>query len=227
MLEAISRAAGLGRAVVKEWSASEIAEANLRALDELVGFGMELVEVGRGRGIRYFAAQAAVPLHAWRGDMDRALAAAAEAVRGSSAQPLAFWLPEMMKLRYIVTEANRDEIERRLDVRIADAEASFRKQVEATGQKLNTKVDELSEKLTADAKEASDSASRRAIVPVIEVLGIFVAVLAVAASTVGAAVASGLDFWQRIAVIATGSFGALLVLGMVRLQVRPSRPKES
>ncbi len=227
MLDAISRIASLGRAVVKERSNPQMAQANLGALDELVVFGIELVEAGRDRGIRYFTAQAAASLHVWRNEMDQALDAAAEAVRGSSAQPIAFWLPEMMKLRNIVTEANRNETERRLDARIAEAEASFGEKVERVEEELSAKVGELSKQLATDAKEASDSASRRAIVPVIEVLGIFVAVLAVAASTVGAAVASGLDFWQRIAVIAAGSAGALLVLGMIRLQLRPSRRDKS
>ena len=227
VLAAIARIAGVGRPVVVGRSAAPALTEQLPELDRIVEYGLELVQDCRDRDMRYFPAQAAAQLHAWRGDMDRALGDASEAVRCSSAQPLAFWLPEVMRLRSIVTERNRDATERLLDDKFAQAEAGFSEQVEQVKDELNSKVAELSERLETEAREVSDDASRRAIVPVIEVLGVFVAVLAVAASSVGAAVASGLGFWQRIAIIAAGSVGALLVLGMVRLQVRPSRRLKS
>ena len=216
VLSAISRVANVGTAVVKDAVADADAKGHRQDLDELVEFGLELVEASRKRGLLYFTAQSASQLHAWRGDTSEALKNALDAVRHSSAQPLAFWLPEVMKLRNYVAEANRD-------AHLDRVRAEFDERLRESEDRLEAKVSDLSDQLEEEAREVSDDASRRAIVPVIEVLGVFVAVLAVAASTVGAAVASGLEFWQRIVVIAAGSLGALLVLGMVRLQVRPGR----
>lgn len=220
VLSAIARVANVGTAVARDAVVGADTQGHRQDLDELVEYGLELVVASRERGLRYFTAQSASQLHAWRGDTSEALKNALDAVRHSSAQSLAFWMPEVMKLRNFVAEANRD-------AHLDQVRAEFDERLREVEDRLEAKVSELSDQLEKEAREASDDASRRAIVPVIEVLGVFVAVLAVAVSTVGAAVASGLEFWQRIAVITAGSLGALLVLGMVRLQVRPGRRSKS
>lgn len=234
VMAAVALVAGVGRAMVGDRDAVGVAELHLADLDELVEYGLELVDAGRERGIRYFTAQCASPLHAWRGDMERALAAAAEAVHRSSAHPLAFWHPEVMKLGNVIAEVNRAATERRLkdhlaevskslDVHLETTRADLDTHVQSLRDEVNSRVDESKAAIRAEAHQASESASRRAIVPVIEVLGVFVAVLAVAASTVGAAIASGIEWWQRMVIIGAGSVSALVVLGMIRLLVRPSR----
>lgn len=57
----------------------------------------------------------------------------------------------------------------------------------------------------------------------VEILGLFTALIAIGATVIASSGAAGLEWWQRLAVIAGGIGGTLLFFIILRLIVRPSR----
>lgn len=208
VLSAISGIASVGRSVALSGDQGDAREYGER-LDQLMRYGLELAEESYDRQLRYFPAQASAHLHAWLGAYEQALKAGIDAVRHSSMQRLGFWLPEVMKLRSIVAEANRVAAEEQLKNRADELE-----------RELEDKLILLEQEFESRARAATE----RAIVPAVEVLGIFVAVLAVAAGTVGGTFVGDLGFGERVQIIALGAACALVVLAMIGVLVGRWRP---
>ena len=115
------------------------------------------------------------------------------------------------------------ESEARLDARLDTADERIRSKTDAEIERLGEAQSDALDEAVKRLRAASEEQISAGLFRVVEILGVFMAIVGLVATTVGAAALGAGAWWQRVMVVAAGSVGAFGFFVALRIVVRPGR----